>query len=47
MREWKRQCKNYKLQTEKEERKRTVNDYEMLFSEMNYQFNNEYGDWYD
>ena len=38
-----------KLQEEKEERERTVNDYEMRFSdiEKNYNFNHEYGDWYD
>ena len=38
-----------KLQTEKEERERTVNDYEMRFSdiEKNYKFNHEYGNWYD
>ena len=28
-----------KLQTEKEERERTVNNYEMYFSEKNYKFN--------
>ena len=38
-----------KLQEEKEERERTVSDYEMCFSdiEKNYNFNHEYGDWYD
>ena len=38
-----------KLQEEKEERERTVNDYEMRFSdiEKNYNFNHEYDDWYD
>ena len=38
-----------KLQEEKEERERTVNDYEMRFSdiEKNYNYNHEYDDWYD
>ena len=48
---WKNPCEPamQKLQTEKEERERTVNDYEMRFSdiEKNYKFNHEYGDWYD
>ncbi len=38
-----------KLQEEKEERERTVKDSETRFStiEKNYNFNHEYGDWYD
>ncbi len=39
------------LQTEKEERERIVNDYEMRFSAIGknykFKFNNEYSDWYD
>ncbi len=39
-----------KLQEEKEERERTINDYETRFSDIEknyYNFNHEYGDWYD